>query len=408
MKRMISLALCLFLLLGLAACGKEEPFPTIVTQPTTAPTEPPTEPSTEPETEPPTEPNPDAPYLERAQALLAAMTQEEKVYQLFMVRPEGLTGVNTATRAGEATQTALAEMPVGGIVYFAANLETSEQTTQMISDTQSYSKLPLFIGVDEEGGRVARVSDKLGTTAFDPMASYGAAGDTEAVRQIGATIAQEISSFGFNVDFAPVADVVTNPDNTEIGDRSFSSDPAVAAQMVTAMVEGLQQNGVSSCLKHFPGHGSTEADSHKGASVTERTLDKLRETELLPFSSGIEAGATMVMVSHMSAPNVTGDETPCDLSPAVVTDLLRGELGYRGVVITDSHEMGAITEYYSPGEAAVKALSAGCDIILMPQDLKQAAQGVLDALADGTLTVERVDESVLRILILKLRMGICE
>ena len=170
MKRMISLALCLFLLLGLAACGKEEPFPTIVTQPTTAPTEPPTEPSTEPETEPPTEPNPDAPYLERAQALLAAMAQEEKVYQLFMVRPEGLTGVNTATRAGEATQTALAEMPVGGIVYFAANLETSEQTTQMISDTQSYSKLPLFIGVDEEGGRVARVSDKLGTTAFDPMA----------------------------------------------------------------------------------------------------------------------------------------------------------------------------------------------------------------------------------------------
>ena len=170
----------------------------------------------------------------------------------------------------------------------------------------------------------------------------------------------------------------------------------------------MQQNGVASCLKHFPGHGSTEADSHKGASVTERTLDELRETELLPFSSGIKAGATMVMVSHMSAPNVTGDETPCDLSPAVVTDLLRGELGYRGVVITDSHEMGAITEYYSPGEAAVKALSAGCDIILMPQDLKQAAQGVLDALADGTLTVERVDESVLRILILKLRMGICE
>ena len=408
MKRMILLALCLFLLLSLAACGKEEPFPTIVTQPTTAPTEPPTEPSTEPETEPPTEPDPDAPYLERAQALLAAMTQEEKVYQLFMVRPEGLTGVNTATRAGEATQTALAEMPVGGIVYFAANLETSEQTTQMISDTQSYSRLPLFIGVDEEGGRVARVSDKLGTTAFDPMASYGAAGDTEAVRQVGATIAQEISSFGFNVDFAPVADVVTNPDNTEIGDRSFSSDPAVAAQMVAAMVEGLQQNGVASCLKHFPGHGSTEADSHKGASVSERTLDELRETELLPFSSGIEAGAAMVMISHMSAPNVTGDDTPCDLSPAVVTDLLRGELGYRGVVITDSHEMGAITEYYASGEAAVKALSAGCDIILMPQDLKQAAQGVLDALADGTLTAERVDESVLRILILKLRMGICE
>lgn len=408
MKRVISLALCLLLLLSLAACGKEEPFPSIITQPTAAPTEPPTEPSTEPETEPPTEPDPDAPYLARAQALLAGMTQEEKIYQLFMVTPEGLTGVNTATRAGEATQAALAETPVGGIIYFADNLQTPEQTTQMISDTQSYSKLPLLIGVDEEGGRIARVSGKLGTTEFDPMATYGAAGDVEAVRQVGATIARDISAFGFNVDFAPVADVVTNPNNTEIGDRSFSSDPAVAAQMVAAMVEGLQSGGVSSCLKHFPGHGSTEADSHKGASVTERTLDELRATELLPFASGIEAGSGMVMISHMSAPNVTGDDTPCDLSSVIVTELLRGELGYRGVVITDSHEMGSITQYYSAGEAAVKAISAGCDIVLMPQDLKQAAQGVADALADGTLTAERVDESVLRILVLKLRMGICE
>lgn len=408
MKRVISLALCLLLLLSLAACGKEEPFPTVVTQPTAAPTEPPTEPSTEPETEPPTEPDPDAPYLERAQTLLAGMTQEEKIYQLFMVTPESLTGVTTATRAGDATKAALEETPVGGIIYFAANLQTPEQTTQMISDTQSYCKLPLLIGVDEEGGRVARVSGKLGTTAFDPMATYGAAGDTEAVRQVGATIARDISTFGFNVDFAPVADVVTNPNNTEIGDRSFSSDPTVAAQMVAAMVEGLQGGGVASCLKHFPGHGSTEADSHKGASVTERTTDELRQTELLPFASGIEAGVSMVMISHMSAPNVTGDDTPCDLSPAVVTDLLRGELGYRGVVITDSHEMGSITQYYSSGEAAVKAIAAGCDIVLMPKDLKQAAQGVADALADGTLSAERVDESVLRILILKLRMGICE
>ena len=404
MKRVISLALCLLLLLSLAACGKEEPFPSIITQPTTAPTEPPTEPSTEP----PTEPDPDAPYLARAQALLAGMTQEEKIYQLFMVTPEGLTGVNTATLAGEATQAALAETPVGGIIYFADNLQTPEQTTQMISDTQSYSKLPLLIGVDEEGGRVARVSGKLGTTEFDPMATYGAAGDAEAVRQVGATIARDISAFGFNVDFAPVADVVTNPNNSEIGDRSFSSDPAVAAQMVAAMVEGLQSGGVSSCLKHFPGHGSTEADSHKGASVTERTLAELRATELLPFASGIEAGTGMVMISHMSAPNVTGDDTPCDLSSVIVTELLRGELGYRGVVITDSHEMGSITQYYSAGEAAVKAISAGCDIVLMPQDLRQAAQGVADALADGTLTAERVDESVLRILVLKLRMGICE
>ena len=400
MKRLAA-ALAALMMLCLCACGPAESA-----SETQAETPPPQE--EHPQAVPEPEPTPEELAAQAVEELLSSMTREEKVGQLFFVRCPAESAVEDVST-----------YHLGGYVLFGRDFQdaagadlTAEQVQETIAADQSAAKedtgISLLIGVDEEGGRVARVSDKLGTTAFDPMASYGAAGDTEAVRQIGATIAQEISSFGFNVDFAPVADVVTNPDNTEIGDRSFSSDPAVAAQMVTAMVEGLQQNGVASCLKHFPGHGSTKADSHKGASVTERTLDELRETELLPFSSGIEAGATMVMVSHMSAPNVTGDETPCDLSPAVVTDLLRGELGYRGVVITDSHEMGAITEYYSPGEAAVKALSAGCDIILMPQDLKQAAQGVLDALADGTLTVERVDESVLRILILKLRMGICE
>ena len=400
MKRLAA-ALAALMMLCLCACGPAESA-----SETQAETPPPQE--EHPQAVPEPEPTPEELAAQAVEELLSSMTLEEKVGQLFFVRCPAESAVEDVST-----------YHLGGYVLFGRDFQdaagadlTAEQVQETIAADQSAAKedtgISLLIGVDEEGGRVARVSDKLGTTAFDPMASYGAAGDTEAVRQIGATIAQEISSFGFNVDFAPVADVVTNPDNTEIGDRSFSSDPAVAAQMVTAMVEGLQQNGVASCLKHFPGHGSTKADSHKGASVTERTLDELRETELLPFSSGIEAGATMVMVSHMSAPNVTGDETPCDLSPAVVTDLLRGELGYRGVVITDSHEMGAITEYYSPGEAAVKALSAGCDIILMPQDLKQAAQGVLDALADGTLTVERVDESVLRILILKLRMGICE
>ena len=369
MKRILALFLCGLICLSAAGCGKEEPFPSVATEPSVT---------------------------------------EEKVYQLFMVTPEALTGVNTATRAGEATQQALSEMPVGGIVYFADNLETGEQTTQMIAATQSYSRLPLLIGVDEEGGRVARVSTKLGTTAFDPMADYGAAGDAEAVRQVGATIARDISQFGFNVDFAPVADVVTNPNNTEIGDRSFSSDADVASTMVAAMVQGLQSGGVQSCLKHFPGHGSTEADSHKGASVTGRTLDELRGTELKPFAAGIAAGAGMVMISHMSAPNVTGSDAPCDLSSAVVTDLLRGELGFTGVVITDSHEMGAITDSYSPAEAAVLAIQAGCDIVLMPADLKQAAQGVLDALQSGSLTQARVDESVLRILTLKVRAGICE
>lgn len=238
------------------------------------------------------------------------------------------------------------------------------------------------------------------------MATYGAAGDAQAVRELGARLGQELRAAGFNVDFAPVADVVTNANNTEIGDRSFSTDAGVASDLVAAMTGGLQDSGVIACIKHFPGHGSTEADSHLGLSRSERTLEELRQTELLPFRAGLEAGAGMVMVSHMSLPNVVGDNTPCDLSYAVVTGLLREELDYNGVIITDSHQMGAITEAYGCAEATLLAIQAGCDMILLPTDLDEAVQAVRSAVEEGTLTQTRIDESVLRILTLKYAAGI--
>lgn len=345
---------------------------------------------------------------EKAQTLLAGMTLEEKVYQLFIVTPRALTGFYGADIAGPTTQVALQSYPVGGIIYFSENIYNEGQISDMIRLSQEYARYPLFIGVDEEGGRVSRLSSIGVTDVLEPMATYGAQGDTDRVREIGHTLGTQLGSVGFNTDFAPVADVVTNPNNTEIGDRSFSSDPQVAAEMVTAMVEGLQSSGTISCLKHFPGHGSTEADSHEGLSVTSRTLEELRQTELIPFRAGIDAGVEMVMISHMSAPAITGDSTPCDLSPAIVTDLLREELGFTGVIVTDSHEMGAIINYYGCGEAAVKAIAAGCDIVLMPYSLDEAAGAVLTAIENGELTEARINESVLRILTLKYRYGILE
>ena len=345
---------------------------------------------------------------EKAQELLDSMTLEEKVYQLFIVTPRALTGFYGVDIAGPATQEALQNYPVGGIIYFSENIYNEGQISDMIRLSQEYARYPLFIGVDEEGGRVSRLSNIGVTDTLEPMATYGAQGDTARVREIGQTLGTQLGSVGFNIDFAPVADVVTNPNNTEIGDRSFSSDPQVAADMVAAMVEGLQSSGTISCLKHFPGHGSTEADSHEGLSVTSRTLEELRQTELIPFLAGIDAGAEMVMISHMSAPAITGDNTPCDLSPVIVTDLLREEMGFTGVVVTDSHEMGAITNYYGCGEAAVKAIAAGCDIVLMPYNLDEAVGAVLTAIENGELTEARIDESVLRILTLKYRYGIVE
>lgn len=344
----------------------------------------------------------------RAQALLETMTTEQKVYQMIFTTPDALTGQYPATVAGAMTEEALASKPVGGLAYFSDNILTAEQITQMVANSQNYSEIPLMICVDEEGGRVSRLSGVGLTNYYDPMATYGASGNAEEVRRIGQELGQALSSAGFNLDFAPVADVVTEPLNTEIGDRSFSSDPETAAKMVAEMVRGLQENGTVSCLKHFPGHGSTKADSHEDRTVSERTLEELRQTELLPFEAGIEAGAGMVMVSHMSLPAVNGDDTPCDLSEKVVTGLLRQELGFTGVIITDSHEMGAITRYYSCGEAALAAVRAGCDVVLMPTDPETAAQALLQAVADGTLSEARINESVLRILTLKYQYGILE
>ena len=316
----------------------------------------------------------------RAQQILKTMTTEQKIYQLFCITPEALTGVGTAVQAGQTTQQALAQYPVGG----------------------------LFLAVDEEGGTVSRVAsnDQMGATQFPPMGQIGATGETEQAYQVGYTIGQELRALGFNLDFAPVADVNSNPQNPVIGTRAFSSDAAVASQMVAAAVQGFTDGGVLCCLKHFPGHGDTATDSHLGYAQTDKTLEQMEQLEFLPFVSGIDAGAPLVMVGHITAPNVTDDGLPASLSHEIITGILRQQLGFQGVVTTDALNMGAITQAYTSGEAAVAALQAGVDLLLMPDDFHAAYDGVLAAVQDGTLSQARIDESVLRILNAKLDAGI--
>jgi beta-N-acetylhexosaminidase len=342
-----------------------------------------------------------------AEALLAEMTLDEKIYQLFIVTPEQLTNYSgTVTQAGERTETALQEKPVGGIIYFASNLETPEQVTEMIENSQSYSKIGLFVAVDEEGGTVARLGNNpaMGTTSFPDMASIETTGEAY---QVGYTIGTELSQLGFNLDFAPVADVNSNPDNPVIGNRSFGSDPNTVGEMVSACVSGFQDSAILSTLKHFPGHGDTETDSHLGVAVTNKTLAEMEECELIPFEKGIEAGTKVVMVGHISCPEITGDNTPASLSRQIVTGILREQLGFDGLVVTDSLQMGAITSVYSSGKAAVAAIEAGCDLLLMPDDLESAVEGIRSAVDSGELSEERIDESVLRILTVKAEKEIC-
>lgn len=345
-----------------------------------------------------------------ARDILVKMALSEKIYQMFLVTPELLTGAGNVTQAGEATRLALLDYPVGGIVYFEYNLKTRDQVTSMIAKTQSYSEIPLFIAVDEEGGTVTRVGGNpaLGTTSHPPMAEIGKTGDVCEAYRIGAVIGADISKLGFNVDFAPVADITTNPNNTEIGSRSFGSDPKVAADMVAQVVRGLQYGGVSATLKHFPGHGSTQTNSHHGYSESTRTLEEMKNAEFIPFSAGIDAGADFVMMSHMSAVTITGAAIPCSLSKIMVTDLLRNQLGFEGIVITDSLQMGAITAFYSSGEAAVMAIQAGVDMLLCPVSITKAYDAVYQAVQNGEIPESRIDDSVLRILQTKINRGIIE
>lgn len=374
------------------------------------------QPETPDEQQPESTENPEVPdnmtvsgAQQTAQALLDTMTDEEKLWQLFFVTPEAITNVNTATVAGEATKKALAQYPVGGIVYFAKNLEDREQTVALLENTQSYAKIPLFLGVDEEGGTVSRVGSNpdMGVPSVGDMRSLGKSQDPAAVYAAGQDIGGGLHALGFNLDFAPVADVAQGADSV-IGSRSFGSDAELCASLAGVIVKSLRAEGIVSCLKHFPGYGSATVDDHNGTSVVEKTLSELEACDLVPFQTIIasEGSVPFVMVSHLSYPNVTGSDTPADLSSSIVTDILRDKLEYQNVIITDSHSMASITDHYSAGEAAVKALAAGCDMILMPSDLQAAFDAVKAAVADGTLSQARIDESVLRILTVKAEYGI--
>ena len=337
---------------------------------------------------------------------LSNMPLEDKVSQLFFVQPEALTGVDTAVQASDMTKEALQEYAVGGIVMFSKNIQDRDQICAMLANLQAYSKYPLFLGVDEEGGSlVARVANSgtISVPTFPNMMEIGNTGNPEEAYEVGRTIGTYLKDLGFNLDFAPIADVLVNPENQVIGERAFGSDAELVAKMVKRVVEGLQEQEVSAVLKHFPGHGGTEADSHEGTAILNRTLEELRSEEFLPFQSGIEAGADMIMVGHISVPEVTGDDTPATLSETVITDLLRNELGFDGIIITDSMSMGAIVDHYGPGEAAVQVIRAGGDMILMPQDFVEARQAVLEAVYQQEITEERINESLRRIYRIKLR-----
>ena len=330
-----------------------------------------------------------------AEKILAGMSMEEKLGQLFICAFRKDASGRAHTGMNPQAEEAVGDYYIGGVVFFRENIVSEEQTREYISDLQGASEIPLFIGIDEEGGMVRR-TQSLNVASVGSQFNIAKKGES-AVYEASQIIADYIKPMGFNLNFAPVADVFSNPANTVIAERAFGSDEKTVSTMVPLAVAAYNEAGIISVLKHFPGHGDTLEDSHYGSAFTQKTLDEIRETELRPFAAGIEAGAPMVMVGHIAAPQINGNNEPAVFSHKLVAEILRGEMGFGGVIITDAMDMGAL-DSYGAAESAVKAFEAGIDILLMPSDYKAAYAGLRQALATGRITQAQLDAKVLRIL----------
>ncbi|WP_410771956.1 beta-N-acetylhexosaminidase [Fontibacillus sp. BL9] len=328
---------------------------------------------------------------------LDQLTTAEKIGQLVLV---GMVG----TEADEHTKDLIETYHVGGFIFYKDNIKNSKQALKLFNQLKKDNKanpVPLFLSVDEEGGRVSRMPGEF--TKMPTAANIGKTGNPEAAEEAYGIIGEELAGFGLNLDFAPVLDVNSNPDNPVIGDRAFGNTPEVVSKMGLAAMEGLSDKGVIPVVKHFPGHGDTSVDSHLGLPVVEHDLKRLKELELVPFKAAIEDGVDVVMIAHLLMPKLDPDH-PASFSKAVIHDLLREDLGYEGVVISDDMTMGAITENYKIEDAAVDFIVAGGNIVLVGHDYEKeqaVIQAITEAVEQGKISEEMLDERIYAILKLK-------
>lgn len=345
--------------------------------------------------------------ISKAQEVLDSMSLREKIYQMFIVTPEALNDGEQVLEINDTIKNNLKNQAIGGVILFSDNIDSENQTIELISNLQENSNISLFTCVDKEGGYVAPLGNKLGTSQLKSMKYYGENPNEDDAYNIGSTLAQELKKYRFNVDFAPVSDVDLSTSNNALHElnRCFSDDPNVVALMVENVVNGLQDNGVSATLKHFPGLGSSSGDTHDGSVFLTRTKQEFETQDFIPIEAGINANVDFVMVGHIIIDGLSNN-LPSDLSSDIVTGWLKNELNFNGIVITDSHSMEAITDNYSSGEASVMAIQSGVDIVLMPENLEQSVNAVLNAIDNGEISESRIDESVLKILNQKDKLGI--
>ncbi|MDR0903304.1 MAG: hypothetical protein LBM59_01570 [Ruminococcus sp.] len=320
-----------------------------------------------------------------AEVVFENMTLEDKVYQMMVI---------SASEVKDETIT------FGGIVYFKKDIGTLSETQAKLKAAQAGKKIAPLLAVDEEGGRVSRLKDLYPDIGFEPIGPM--AEITDDGSETGDVLADVLIAVGFNTDFAPVADV--GQDSAAIGNRAFSTDPDETAKKVANIVKALENKNIITTLKHFPGHGSALADTHEGMSITEKSREGFETVDFVPFEAGIAAGADMVMTAHITAPALDPEGVPATFSKPILTGILREKLRFNGVIITDALGMGAVAEWGT--ESSIRAIEAGADIVLMPEDYAAAKDAIIEAVNSGRLTEARINESVMRILKMKEAHGL--
>lgn len=341
---------------------------------------------------------PDQDYISK---ILKEMTLEEKIGQMMIIHYR-------EPKLDETLSNMLKTIKPGGFIFFKENLVTYEDSLELIKNIKDSAKIPMFLSIDQEGGKVDRLKTIKGISFSNMPAMFeiGKTNDEDIAYGTGAQIAHNLKMLDLNMNFAPVLDIYSNPKNTVIGTRSFGDNAEIVSKMGLALSKGLKDNDIIPVYKHFPGHGNTETDSHVALPIVTKSKEELLKEELIPFKNAIDNGAEVIMIGHLAVPSITNSYIPASLSKKIITNLLKEELNYQNIVITDALNMKALTDNYSEKEIIEKAINAGVDILLMPENPINAVNVIKEGITSGSIKEEQINNSVKKILNLKYKYNI--
>jgi len=327
------------------------------------------------------------------------MSLSEKIGQMIIIDYRNLLELNGSL------EFLLTKYNPGGFILFKSNIANFEQTRKLLTDIKKIGEIPTMIAVDQEGGKVQRLDERVGFKKHPDMSEIGKTLDTNIAYELGSKIGKELKSIGVDMNMAPVLDIFSNPDNRVIGNRAFSSDSDIVKKIAIAYAEGLSSEKIIPIGKHFPGHGDTETDSHVDLPIINKSLEELKMLELIPFIEAVRKNIPGLMVAHIAVPKITYDNIPSSLSKIMITNLLRMDMGYNGLIMPDSLKMKSLSNYFTNEQIYLRCIEAGNDFLLMPQDISEAFNVIYQNIEKGIITIERIDASVLRILSIKFDYG---